>query len=52
MTIADLAYGRFVTWRGLRALVVDIQHGPRLRVQIRVAGGRLHWVSPAALEAR
>ena len=51
MTTADLAYGRFVNWRGLRGLIVDIQwRGRTARAQIRVIGGYLHWVNPSELE--
>lgn len=50
MSAADLAFGRFVVWRGLRGLIVDIRWGIQPRVQIRVAGGHLHWTTPAELE--
>jgi hypothetical protein len=52
MTAADIAFGRFVIWKGLRALIVDIQwRVHRTQVQIRVAGGHLHWVAPSELAA-
>ena len=51
MTTADIAFGRFVTWRGLRCLIVDINwRVRRTSVQIRVPGGALRWVSPDELE--
>lgn len=50
MTTADIRFGKFVLWRGLRGLIVDIQwRVHRTQVQIRVAGGHLHWVAPAEL---
>ena len=50
MTTTDVHFGQFVVWRGLRALVVDIcWRAHRTQVQIRVAGGHLHWASPAEL---
>jgi hypothetical protein len=52
MSASDLAFGRFVVWHGLRALIVDIQwHGRAARVQVQVAGGHTHWASPNELEA-
>ena len=51
MTTEDIAFGRFVVWKGLKALIVDIQwRAHRTQVQIRVAGGHLHWTTPAELE--
>lgn len=51
MTTADLAINRRVTWRGLRARIVDIRWtGLRPRVRIVVAGGHEHWTSIADLE--
>jgi len=50
MTTSDIAFGRFVMWRGLRAIIVDIQwRGHHARVRVQVAGGHLHWASPAEL---
>lgn len=51
MSAADLAFGRFVVWRGLRALIVDIQwRCGTARVRVQVVGGHCHWTSPAELE--
>jgi hypothetical protein len=50
MTTSDIAFGRFVMWRGIKGIIVDIQwRAHRTQVQIRVAGGHLHWASPAEL---
>jgi len=50
MTTSDIAFGRMVIWKGLKAIIVDIQwRAHRTQVQIRVAGGHLHWASPAEL---
>jgi predicted phosphohydrolase len=51
MTESDLAINRRVTWRGLRARIVDIRWvGHRPRVRIVVAGGHEHWTSIAELD--
>lgn len=53
MTIADLAFGRKVIWRGLRAEIVDIHYrSSGIAVRVRVIGGHQHWTTPAELEAR
>lgn len=51
MSANDLAFGRRVVWRGLRAEIVDIRPGWRgTVVRIRVAGGHQHWTTPAELQ--
>lgn len=51
MSDNDIRLGQFVTWRGMRALVVDRQYraDPRPHIQIQVAGGHRHWATPAEL---
>ena len=52
MSAADLAYGRVVRWRGLRAEIVDIHYRSYgVAVRVRVIGGYQHWTTPAELEA-
>jgi len=50
MTTADIAFGKRVVWRKLPAVIVDIVwRVDRTSVQIRVAGGHLHWADPGEL---
>jgi hypothetical protein len=50
MTTSELAFGKFVIWKGLRAIVVDIRWHATPLVQIRVAGGHTHWTTADRLE--
>jgi regulation of enolase protein 1 (concanavalin A-like superfamily) len=51
MSTSDLAFGRKVVWRGLRAEIVDIRVSRRgAAVRIRVIGGYQHWTTPAELQ--
>lgn len=53
MTATQLAYGKRVVWRGLRAVIIDIYwRVDRTQVQIRVVGGHLHWARPEELESQ
>jgi hypothetical protein len=50
MSIADLAFGKWVWWRGLKGQIVDIRWARTPLVQIRVLGGHTHWTTPDRLE--
>jgi hypothetical protein len=50
MTTSDIAFGKFVYWKNLKGIIVDIQwRGSHARVRVQVKGGHLHWASPAEL---
>jgi hypothetical protein len=50
MSSTELAFGKRVIWRNLRAEIVDIRWAATPLVQIRVVGGHTHWTTPDRLE--
>jgi len=51
VTAAQLAFGRRVLWRGLRAEIVDIRWNQHtVNVCVRVNGGHTHWAKVEELE--
>jgi len=53
MTASQVAYGKRVVWRGLRAEIVDIQWNQYIvRVCVRVVGGKQHWTKIEELESQ